>query len=121
MEFGPRALSGCSILGNPRSPDMQKTLNLKIKYRESFRPFAPSVRREDVNDWFELDNDSPYMLLVAEVAKKRQKEMSKSEQALFGIEKLNVYAPKFQQLPMLIVRPGYKQCLLTPTLDIMHC
>jgi len=90
MEFGPRALGGRSILGNPRSPDMQKILNLKIKYRESFRPFAPSVRREDVADWFELDTDSPYMLVVSEVAKKRQKGMSKSEKALFGIEKLNI-------------------------------
>ena len=64
MEFGPRALGGRSILGDPRSPTMQKTLNLKVKYRESFRPFAPSVLREDVADWFELDGDSPYMLLV---------------------------------------------------------
>ncbi len=90
MEFGPRALGGRSILGDPRSPEMQKTLNLKIKYRESFRPFAPSVRLEDVAEWFELDTVSPYMLLVAEVAKKRQKEMNAEEQALFGIEKLNV-------------------------------
>ena len=90
MEFGPRALGGRSILGDPRSPEMQKTLNLKIKYRESFRPFAPSVRREDVADWFEMETDSPYMLLVAEVAKKRQKKMSQAEQALFGIEKLNI-------------------------------
>ena len=90
MEFGPRALGGRSILGDPRSPEMQKILNLKIKYRESFRPFAPSVRLEDVAEWFELDTESPYMLLVAEVAKKRQKEMNAEEQALFGIEKLNV-------------------------------
>ena len=90
MEFGPRALGGRSILGDPRSPEMQKILNLKIKYRESFRPFAPSVRLEDVAEWFELDTVSPYMLLVAEVAKKRQKEMNAEEQALFGIKKLNV-------------------------------
>ncbi len=90
MEFGPRALGGRSILGDPRSPEMQKILNLKIKYRESFRPFAPSVRLEDVAEWFDLDTESPYMLLVAEVAKKRQKEMNAEEQALFGIEKLNV-------------------------------
>jgi hypothetical protein len=70
MEFGPRALGARSILGDPRSPTMQKTLNLKVKYRESFRPFAPSVLREDVADWFELDRDSPYMLLVAEVARR---------------------------------------------------
>ena len=67
MEFGPRALGNRSILGDPRSPTMQKTLNLKVKYRESFRPFAPSVLRERVSDWFELDRDSPYMLLVADV------------------------------------------------------
>ncbi len=67
MEFGPRALGARSILGDPRSPTMQKTLNLKVKYRESFRPFAPAVLREDVADWFELDADSPYMLLVAPV------------------------------------------------------
>ncbi|CCQ75528.1 carbamoyltransferase [Magnetospira sp. QH-2] len=90
MEFGPRALGGRSILGDPRSPSMQKTLNLKVKYRESFRPFAPSVRREDVADWFELDGDSPYMLLVDQVNKQRWREMSEAEQALFGIDKLNV-------------------------------
>ena len=69
MEFGPRALGGRSILADPRSEKMQKELNLKIKFRESFRPFAPSVLREDVYEWFELDNDSPYMLLVSEVKK----------------------------------------------------
>ncbi len=90
MEFGPRALGNRSILGDPRSSTMQKTLNLKIKYRESFRPFAPSVRREDVADWFDMDTDSPYMLLVADVAKKRQIKMSEADQKLFGIEKLNV-------------------------------
>jgi carbamoyltransferase len=90
MEFGPRALGSRSILGDPRSPTMQKTLNLRVKYRESFRPFAPSVLREDVNDWFELDNDSPYMLLVADVAKERRRSMSEEEAALFGIDKLNV-------------------------------
>ncbi len=90
MEFGPRALGGRSILGDPRSPTMQKMLNLKVKYRESFRPFAPSVRREDVADWFELDGDSPYMLLVADVVKSRRRQMTAAEQALFGIDKLNV-------------------------------
>ena len=90
MEFGPRALGNRSILGDPRSPTMQKTLNLKIKYRESFRPFAPSVRREDVADWFDMDTDSPYMLLVADVAKKRQIKMSEANQDLFGIDQLNV-------------------------------
>jgi carbamoyltransferase len=90
MEFGPRALGGRSILGDPRSPTMQKMLNLKVKYRESFRPFAPAVLREDVADWFELDADSPYMLLVADVARERRREMTLEEQALFGIDKLNI-------------------------------
>ncbi len=90
MEFGPRALGGRSILGDARSPAMQKTLNLRVKYRESFRPFAPSVLREDVADWFELDGDSPYMLLVADVVEKRRRAMTEAEQALFGIDKLNV-------------------------------
>ena len=90
MEFGPRALGGRSILADPRSEKMQKILNLKIKFRESFRPFAPSVLREDVNDWFELDSDSPYMLLVSEVKKEKQIKMSDKEKNLFGIEKLNV-------------------------------
>ena len=90
MEFGPRSLGGRSILADPRSPSMQKLLNLKVKYRESFRPFAPSVLREDVSDWFDLDSDSPYMLLVADVAKSKQRTMSPDEEALFGIEKLNI-------------------------------
>ena len=90
MEFGPRALGARSILGDPRSATMQSDLNLKVKYRESFRPFAPSVLREDVADWFELDGDSPYMLMVAEVAKSRQTEVTDGETALFGIERLNV-------------------------------
>lgn len=90
MEFGPRALGGRSIIGDPRSPEMQAVMNLKIKYRESFRPFAPSVLREDVSDWFDLDTDSPYMLLVSEVAAQHRREMSAAEHALWGIEKLNV-------------------------------
>jgi carbamoyltransferase len=90
MEFGPRALGGRSILGDARSPKMQSVLNLKVKYRESFRPFAPSVLREDVADWFEMDYDSPYMLLVADVLRRRRREMTPEEQSLFGIEKLNV-------------------------------
>lgn len=90
MEFGPRALGGRSIIGDARSPTMQKTLNLKVKYRESFRPFAPSVLREDVADWFELDADSPYMLLVADVANSKRRAMTQEEEALFGIDKLNV-------------------------------
>jgi carbamoyltransferase len=90
MEFGPRALGNRSILADPRSPSMQKTLNLKVKYRESFRPFAPSVLRERVSDWFELDSDSPYMLLVADVVKRRRREMTTAGKQLFGIDKLNV-------------------------------
>jgi len=90
MEFGPRALGARSILGDPRSPRMQSMLNLKVKYRESFRPFAPSVLRERVSDWFEMDVDSPYMLLVADVVERRRKAMTEEQQKLFGIDKLNV-------------------------------
>jgi len=90
MEFGPRALGGRSIIADPRSSIMQKQLNLKVKYRESFRPFAPSVLREDVNEWFKHDTDSPYMLLVADVQKDKRRAMTSEEEALFGIDKLNV-------------------------------
>lgn len=90
MEFGPRALGGRSIIGDARSAKMQSLMNLKIKYRESFRPFAPSVLREDVAEWFDLDTDSPYMLLVANVAPHKRKEMTEQEKSLWGIEKLNV-------------------------------
>ncbi len=90
MEFGPRALGGRSILADPRSEKMQKELNLKIKFRESFRPFAPSILREEVNNWFELNYDSPYMLLVAQVNKDKQIEMSEKNKSLFGIDKLNI-------------------------------
>jgi carbamoyltransferase len=89
MEFGPRALGNRSILGDPRSPTMQKTLNLRVKYRESFRPFAPSVLREDVADWFEHDGDSPYMLVVADIAKKRRVATSEADEALTGTDKVN--------------------------------
>ncbi|HEV2884108.1 MAG TPA: carbamoyltransferase [Pyrinomonadaceae bacterium] len=90
MEFGPRALGSRSIIGDPRSPQMQAVMNLKIKYRESFRPFAPSVLREEVDKWFDLKTDSPYMLLVADVARSRRRELSPAEEALWGIEKLKV-------------------------------
>ena len=90
MEFGPRALGGRSIIADPRSPVMQKQLNLKVKYRESFRPFAPSILREDVNEWFELEVDSPYMLFVADVQKDKRRTMTEEEEALFGVDKLNV-------------------------------
>ena len=90
MEFGPRALGGRSILGDPRSEKMQSQLNLKVKFRESFRPFAPAILREDLNDWFDLNVDSPYMLLVGQVKERHRRKMTESEQSLFGIEKLNV-------------------------------
>ena len=90
MEFGPRALGGRSIIADPRSPVMQKQLNLKVKYRESFRPFAPSVLIEDVAEWFEHASDSPYMLLVADVQKNKRRSMTTDEEALFGVDKLNV-------------------------------
>jgi len=90
MEFGPRALGGRSIIADPRSPTLQKQLNLKVKYRESFRPFAPSVLREDVTEWFDIETDSPYMLLVTEVAKNKQLPMTAEQEKLFGIDKLNV-------------------------------
>ena len=94
MEFGLRALGCRSILGDPRSTNMQKNLNLKVKYRESFRPFAPSVLREDVSDWFNIDQDSPYMLLVANVKNDKTIEMNENEKRLFGIDKLNIKRSK---------------------------
>ena len=90
MEFGPRALGGRSIIGDPRSDKMQKNLNLKVKYRESFRPFAPSVLRQDLSEWFDLNVDSPYMLLVANIKPNKKIEMSNEQKKLFGIEKLNI-------------------------------
>jgi carbamoyltransferase len=90
MEFGPRSLGGRSIIGDPRSQKMQAVMNLKIKYRESFRPFAPAVKAESVSDWFEIDRKSPYMLLVAQVKQERCYEMTKEQKQLFGIEKLNI-------------------------------
>jgi carbamoyltransferase len=89
MEFGPRALGARSILGDPRSPHMQRQLNLKVKFRESFRPFAPSVLREDVAEWFEIDGDSPYMLVVADVLEDRRHPVSDEDKKLFGIDRLN--------------------------------
>jgi len=90
MEFGPRALGGRSILGDPRSDSMQKNLNLKVKYRESFRPFAPSILREDLSEWFDMNVDSPYMLLVANVSSEKKIEMNNDQKKLFGIDKLNI-------------------------------
>ena len=90
MEFGPRALGGRSILGDARSSVMQKNLNLKVKYRESFRPFAPAILREDLSEWFDLDVDSPYMLMVANTSSKKNIEMTEEQKKLFGIDKLNI-------------------------------
>ena len=90
MEFGPRALGGRSIIADPRSPAMQKQLNLKVKYRESFRPFAPSILAEDLGEWFEHDTDSPYMLLVADIRESHRRKMTEEEEALFGVDKLNI-------------------------------
>ena len=90
MEFGPRALGGRSILGDPRSEKMQKNLNMKVKYRESFRPFAPSILKEDFTEWFDIDTESPYMLLVAKIKSKKKIEMTEEQKKLFGIEKLNI-------------------------------
>ena len=90
MEFGPRALGARSIIGDPRIKDMQKQLNLKIKYRESFRPFAPSILRENLNEWFDYNKDSPYMLVVADVKKEKRIQMNDEEKSLFGIDKLNI-------------------------------
>ena len=90
MEFGPRALGARSILADPRSSSMQKNLNLKVKYRESFRPFAPSVLRDDLSEWFNIDNDSPYMLLVSNINSSKCLSMTEKQKNLFGVDKLNV-------------------------------
>tara|TARA_B100001057_G_scaffold265676_1_gene265862 strand:- start:2130 stop:3968 length:1839 start_codon:yes stop_codon:yes gene_type:complete len=90
MEFGPRALGSRSILGDPRSPEMQKNLNLKVKYRESFRPFAPSILKDDLEKWFDMNVDSPYMLMVANIKKEKTIPMSEEQKKLFGIDKLNI-------------------------------
>jgi len=90
MEFGPRALGGRSIIGDPRSPRMQSMMNLKIKFRESFRPFAPAVLREQVGSWFELEGDSPYMLLVADVRPTRRLPVTEESRSVWGIEQLNL-------------------------------
>ena len=90
MEFGPRALGARSILGDPRSDKMQKNLNLKVKYRESFRPFAPSILKEDLSEWFDMNVESPYMLLVADINPKKKIQMTDNQKKLFGIEKLNI-------------------------------
>ena len=119
MEFGPRALGARSILGDPRSDKMQKNLNLKVKYRESFRPFAPSILREDLTEWFNINVDSPYMLLVADVSSNKKIEMNEEQKKLFGIDKLNIkrseipavthvdYSARIQTVKKEINRPYY--------------
>lgn len=113
MEFGPRALGGRSILGDPRSPNMQTSLNLKVKFRESFRPFAPAVLREDVNAWFEFDGDSPYMLMVANVRQDKRLPLPEEEKSLFGIDKLKVAR---SQIPA-VTHVDYSARLQTVTQD----
>ena len=114
MEFGPRALGNRSILADPRLDKMQKILNLKVKYRESFRPFAPSILKEEVNNWFELKEESPYMLIVAEVKKSIQKKMTANEKKLFGIDKLNI---KRSSIPV-ITHVDYSARIQTVDRDI---
>ena len=113
MEFGPRALGGRSILGDPRSDKMQKNLNLKVKYRESFRPFAPSVLREDLSKWFDMSVDSPYMLLVSNINKDKKIEMSEEQKNLFGIDKLNI---KRSEIPA-VTHVDYSARVQTVTKD----
>ena len=120
MEFGPRALGARSILADPRSEKMQKDLNLKIKFRESFRPFAPSILREDLSKWFELDNDSPYMSLVANIEKSKKLQITDHQEKFFGIEKLNV---KRSIIPAVThvdySKLEFKQCIKKLIQDIM--
>ena len=113
MEFGPRALGGRSILGDPRSDKMQKNLNLKVKYRESFRPFAPSVLRDDISNWFDISVDSPYMLLVANINSKKKIEMTEEQKKLFGIDKLNI---KRSEIPA-VTHVDYSARIQTVTKD----
>ena len=113
MEFGPRALGGRSILGDPRSSSMQKTLNLKVKYRESFRPFAPAVLREDLQEWFDINVDSPYMLMVANVNSNKIIQMTEKEKQLFGIDKLNI---KRSEIPA-VTHVDYSARIQTVTIE----
>ena len=117
MEFGPRALGGRSILGDPRSDKMQKNLNLKVKFRESFRPFAPSILKEDLSEWFEMNVDSPYMLLVANINKKKKIEMTEDQSKLFGIEKLNI---KRSEIPA-VTHVDYSARVQTVTENTNKC
>ena len=116
MEFGPRALGGRSIIGDPRSDKMQKILNLKVKYRESFRPFAPSILREDLSEWFDISVDSPYMLLVADINQNKKIEMNEDQKKLFGIDKLNI---KRSEIPA-VTHVDYSARIQTVTKDTNH-
>ena len=113
MEFGPRALGGRSILGDPRSDKMQKNLNLKVKFRESFRPFAPSILREDLSNWFNLNTESPYMLLVSDIKNEKKIEMTEKQKKLFGIDKLNI---KRSEIPA-VTHIDYSARIQTVTKD----
>ena len=113
MEFGPRALGGRSILGDPRSDKMQKNLNLKVKFRESFRPFAPSILKNDLSDWFDISVDSPYMLLVANILPSKKIQMNDEQKKLFGIDKLNV---KRSEIPA-VTHVDYSARVQTVTKD----
>tara|TARA_A100001015_G_scaffold224313_1_gene252910 strand:- start:423 stop:1001 length:579 start_codon:yes stop_codon:yes gene_type:complete len=117
MEFGPRALGARSILGDPRSDKMQRNLNLKVKYRESFRPFAPSVLREDLPNWFDIDVDSPYMLLVANINPQKKIEMNDEQKRLFGIDKLNI---KRSEIPA-VTHVDYSARIQTVNKDTNKC
>ena len=121
MEFGPRALGARSILGDARSPQMQSLLNLKVKYRESFRPFAPSVLREDLPDWFDLDADSPYMLLVADVAQSRRLPLTAAEEAFSGSRSSAFRDPPSRPSPMWIIPHAYKPSTAKPIRATTRC
>ena len=116
MDFGPRALGARSILGDPRSDKMQKNLNLKVKFRESFRPFAPSILEDKCNEWFNLNLKSPYMLLVSNVNEKKQIKMTESEEELFGIDKLNI---ERSSIPA-VTHVDYSARIQTVSKDINH-
>ena len=120
MEFGPRALGARSIIADPRSDKMQKELNLKVKFRESFRPFAPSVLREDVFDWFDINMDSPYMLLVADIKKNIQIPMNEEDKKLFGIEKLNIKRSSIPAVTHVDYSLEYKLYIKIQILNIIN-
>ena len=117
MEFGPRALGARSILADPRSEKMQKNLNLKVKYRESFRPFAPSILKENLRDWFDIEIESPYMLMVADIKQEKKIQMTSNQKTLFGIDKLNI---KRSEIPA-VTHVDYSARIQTVTEDTNKC